>query len=321
MTDNALQPLSTSQLLDRTFSLYKDNFPVFAGIAALPPAMVALVQVLALPLGNDTTAAKDLSVAVIVVAAIIAIVFVIIYLLGLALANGATVFAVSRLHLGSSASIGESYKIVRPLLGRIINIVVSASIRSMGPALLAYLVFLLLIVGSSAGMRSLGGAGGAIFGLLFLAAFGLVIAGGIWSFRLYLSYSLAIPVCIVEKLRAKECLRRSKILTKGSLTRIFLVYLLFGIITFAFSLVLSIPNYLDVATHEGVQTLPFKIWSVVADFLSGTLAGPVATIAVALLYYDERVRKEAFDLQLMMESMRATGPSQPHPAPAPPSIS
>jgi len=38
------------------------------------------------------------------------------------------------------------------------------------------------------------------------------------------------------------------------------------------------------------------------------LAGPISTIAVALMYYDQRIRKEAFDLQWMMDSI---GPSQP----------
>jgi len=33
------------------------------------------------------------------------------------------------------------------------------------------------------------------------------------------------------------------------------------------------------------------------------LTGPLATIGIALIYYDERVRKEAFDLQLMMASL------------------
>jgi len=37
------------------------------------------------------------------------------------------------------------------------------------------------------------------------------------------------------------------------------------------------------------------------------LVGPLATIAFSLVYYDERVRKEAFDLQLMMATIDAPG--------------
>ncbi len=51
--------------------------------------------------------------------------------------------------------------------------------------------------------------------------------------------------------------------------------------------------------------LVWRVASLVATFLSSCLVGPLATIAFALVYYDERVRKEAFDLQLMMTTIDA----------------
>ena len=48
----------------------------------------------------------------------------------------------------------------------------------------------------------------------------------------------------------------------------------------------------------------------VAQFLASTLAGPIATVSIALLYYDERIRKEAFDLQYMMTAMEQPGQQQ-----------
>jgi len=49
----------------------------------------------------------------------------------------------------------------------------------------------------------------------------------------------------------------------------------------------------------------WRVASRVATFISGCLVGPLATMAFSLVYYDERVRKEAFDLQLMMETLDA----------------
>jgi hypothetical protein len=46
--------------------------------------------------------------------------------------------------------------------------------------------------------------------------------------------------------------------------------------------------------------------SLTATFISQCLVGPLATIAFSLVYYDERVRKEAFDLQLMMTTIDAS---------------
>jgi len=40
-------------------------------------------------------------------------------------------------------------------------------------------------------------------------------------------------------------------------------------------------------------------------FISTSLLGPLLTIAFTLIYYDQRVRKEGFDLQLMMSTLEA----------------
>jgi len=53
-----------------------------------------------------------------------------------------------------------------------------------------------------------------------------------------------------------------------------------------------------------------RVWSAlmeVGGFAAGILVTPVLTIATALFYYDLRVRKEAFDLQVMMKAAGGTG--------------
>jgi hypothetical protein len=44
--------------------------------------------------------------------------------------------------------------------------------------------------------------------------------------------------------------------------------------------------------------------------LVSAVIGPLATIAMTLIYYDERVRKEAFDLNYMMEMLDGPTPQQ-----------
>jgi hypothetical protein len=55
------------------------------------------------------------------------------------------------------------------------------------------------------------------------------------------------------------------------------------------------------ARLRGIRARPL----LVATFISQCLVGPLVTIAFSLVYYDERVRKEAFDLQLMMDTLDA----------------
>jgi len=43
----------------------------------------------------------------------------------------------------------------------------------------------------------------------------------------------------------------------------------------------------------------------VGNFIGSSLVTPVILIALVLFYYDLRVRKEAFDLQMMMQAIGA----------------
>jgi len=66
-----LRPMSTSELVDRTFTLYRKNFVLFVGIASLGPAAYLLFQVLLVsvvgmpgmrgPLGKATNAINNVN--------------------------------------------------------------------------------------------------------------------------------------------------------------------------------------------------------------------------------------------------------------------
>ena len=51
------------------------------------------------------------------------------------------------------------------------------------------------------------------------------------------------------------------------------------------------------------------------NFATRSFLGPIVTIALAVVYYDERVRKEAFDLEHMMQELDSL-PIEPTPAAA-----
>src|SRR5512136_2164055 len=117
-TDFTLRPLSLSQVLDRTFSLYRKNFVLFAGIGALPPALVMVGQLLLLVVGFAAGKVDSVkSVTGLVAAGLGSLGFFGLALVGYALAAGASVFAVSRVHLGYRTTIVEAYKLMLPRLG------------------------------------------------------------------------------------------------------------------------------------------------------------------------------------------------------------
>lgn len=104
---------------------------------------------------------------------------------------------------------------------------------------------------------------------------------------------------------------RSSDLTKGSRWRIFVIGFLIIVLSIGISMLLEWPigvaAGINIVASKGRQSLGagWKAASLVATFVSQCLVGPLATIALSLVYYDQRVRKEAFDLQLMMTTLDA----------------
>jgi hypothetical protein len=43
--------------------------------------------------------------------------------------------------------------------------------------------------------------------------------------------------------------------------------------------------------------------------IGSSITGPISLIVIVLLYYDARIRKEAFDLQFLMSSLDSPAPT------------
>jgi len=128
----------------------------------------------------------------------------------------------------------------------------------------------------------------------FLALVTMVVA----VLLVWVRYALAIQVCVVEDLGAAASVRRSKSLTQGSVVKIAVIYLMVLVIGMVVSFTLTYAaRYVSLPMHSARL---LGILNAVGGFVSGALTSPLATIAMSLVYYDERVRKEGFDLQLMM---------------------
>jgi hypothetical protein len=327
--DTALRPMSASQILDRTFHLYRSNFLVFAGIAAVGPALTVLggmiqLRIFGMPAipqpGTFDPAMLRALLGRTVVGGVISL---ILYTLGQALASGATVHAVSMLHLGKSTTIVESYRRIRSIFGRILGVMSTAFAIAWGPLMLVYVLLLGAAVALPLLTRGAGGASqgvAAVFAILaVLLTLGGLFVGLGWAIYASCRYALAIPACAVENLRLWPSLKRSWYLSSGNAGRIFGIFLLTGLMSSILTSVLQLPAFLSFNPFNpkpGALSMTYFFWAFLGEFLGRTLAGPIATIAPALIYYDARVRKEAFDLQLMMESMGQAPALQGMSAPA-----
>jgi hypothetical protein len=124
---------------------------------------------------------------------------------------------------------------------------------------------------------------------------------------------VCIPAALIENLGPRTSLERSFELTKDNAGRGFLIILLAFALAIAAGALFTMPFQVMLALPT-VKNNPemLRFWlalSQVGATIANVLVAPVLTIASAILYYDLRVRKEAFDLQIMMNPLGSVSPA------------
>ena len=293
MTDLDLRPLSLGEILDRTFSLYRRNFLLFIGIAALPHLLVLVLniaQTIVLPgLSGQSPAVKGQLYA----GGSLWLIGLIAQLLAYTLSQGGTVFGVSELYLGRQTGIRQSFAMMWGELANLFGVLVLNGALIFGPT---FVCFLAAIIGGAPSLVLLG------FTLLLFPGF-------YFACRLM----ACVPAALLENIGPRTSLERSFLLTKGKVFRAFVIYVLYLILIYAASSLLSWPFLFAIA---GAQKDPgmLRVWvslTQVGAFIAQVLVSPVLTIAAAVYYYDLRVRKEAFDLQFMLNPTGPVAPGTP----------
>jgi uncharacterized membrane protein len=150
-------------------------------------------------------------------------------------------------------------------------------------------------------------------------AFGLLIFPvGIYTSLMGLRYSLAIPASVVEEMKARAAIRRSIDLAKGAWGRIFLLVLLIGAVKTILVMITQFFIFVAAFKHPGQLPGPgIQALSQVIAFFTNTFLGPILAMGVTLFYYDQRVRKEGYDIEWMMQ---AAGLTPPEPSTEPPAV-
>jgi hypothetical protein len=269
MVDLDLRPLSLGEILDRTFSLYRRNFLLFAGITAIPQLLVLalrLTQTLftevpgrraGVPLEQFQSSG---AVGAILLGGLLGlIVFLVAYLF----AQGGTVYAVSELYLGRTTTIGAALGRMRGQLASLFGVVILNGLAVMG-------------------------------GLILLVIPGIYVACRLIT---------CVPAALLEDLGPRSSLERSFALTKDNAGRAFVIYLLYMVLVYAAAMLFTFPFYLMIGLTGRSHPESVRTWLVMAQvgtFFADVLVSPFLTIATSVFYYDLRVRKEAFDLQFLM---------------------
>jgi len=209
--------------------------------------------------------------------------------LGYLLVSGATVWIVSEAYLGRGTGSGDA---LRFAAGKMWPIFVSG----IATTIIVFLAFLpagfafwtaLMLFGAGGGPAFLGGI---VLGIA-LVALPIVVAAG---------YAVVVQAVVLESLpSAISSLSRSWSLTKGHRGKALLlwivVFALFFAVIFALGIVAGLSGTLG---GSGAATAATAAMSLLMMLLY-----PLTSCVFTLLYYDLRVRKEAFDLELLSKQI------------------
>lgn len=292
----ALRPLGIGEMLDVAIKLYRRRFGTLVRAVAVIVgpiyALLVIVQLSLIPTQDDIEAIEAVDPVTgmpefdwgIVWAFIAgALVFGLAYFLASQLATAASFRVVSAGYLGEDVEWRDS---LRFAVGRLRSLV--------------WLSFLLAV----------------FIGFGFL----LCIVPGVYLFG---AYAVAVPVLLLEDLRGRAAMKRSRALVTGRwwpvVAVIFLGMLLAQIVSSVLTGIFTIP--LGSADNEVASILG----NAVGSTLSAVVVTPFTAAVTTVVYFDLRVRKEGFDLELLAREV-GVAPTDgamffppPPPPPPPPS--
>ncbi|MEU9222764.1 glycerophosphoryl diester phosphodiesterase membrane domain-containing protein [Streptomyces massasporeus] len=301
-----LRPLGVGEILDGAVSTMRTYWRTVLGIsltvAVLTEVIVVLFQGLVLDdssteaLNDPSATLGELSRAMGDAMLNSSVVFV-ISLVGTVIATALLTTVTSRAVLGKSVTIGEAWRDARPQILKLFGLICVLLLITVGVVTVGALPGLLVTVAGSSG------AG------IALTVLG-IIGAGIVALWLAIRFSLASPALMLEKQGIKKAMSRSAKLVQGTWWRIFGIQLLATLIANVVASIIVIPFTLLAAAlsgdgltgwlNTGVGSLgwSFLIISGIGSVIGSMITFPITAGVTVLLYIDQRIRREALDLEL-----------------------
>ncbi|HKO98750.1 MAG TPA: hypothetical protein VJU86_17255 [Pyrinomonadaceae bacterium] len=310
-TDLHIVPLGAGDLIDRAVRLYRRHLFVLIKIAA-PPVFVSALGSVLLAVAWRKLFASDSGTDLafyLMLTVFGALVWTAGHLFSLIVMGGASRNLVEHLLWDEPVRVRATYAAVRSrfwgLLGASIVMMLwlglAISVALFGWYLVSTIVVLgAVLLGQWAPIWFsviVGGIG---------AAAGTVVA--LWLFFFMVGRAAYVPqVMLVEGKRVFPSINRSFALARGNVRRLMAMVLFIVFATYSALMVLIIPlswygylNGIDPAPWGAVQwPVWYAIGYSVMEPLSSILLAPVWMLGMSLLYVDERVRHEGYDIELL----------------------
>jgi hypothetical protein len=298
----ALRPLQLGDMYDAAFRIIRFNPKATVGSAVLVTAIAMLIPVvvtalLTYSLNLSLDEGSDLSgdeVAGLLGALGSLLLGNILQSLGLILVTGMVAHVTMAAAIGRKLSLGEAWAATAGKRLKLVGLVLMLAVMLMLLIGVFVVLWVVLIVGVDNAGTTL------LFMLLSIPAFVTVL----WWFWIRIYY-LPVPALMLEPVGIFGAIERGHALTKNAFWRVFGIALLTTIITGIAGSMLGVPvsMVLDAALSGGLDgqyaVLTVTLVNAVSSVVQAAFVAPFTAAVTSLQYVDQRIRKEAFDVELM----------------------
>lgn len=297
MSTAHLRPLSFGEILDSAFSLYRRHFATLVSAALIPiiPSMLLTSVLTRSALTARPADAADAFGAAMIPLAILG------FVVGLVMWAALTRM-VGEAWTGGEVSVADGYRrglrAFFPLLGSMILVYV----------ILAGVVFGVFLAGALvAGILAAIGMGIGNQTLTVVLMIPVVLLAMVAFFAAASTLFAVLPAIVIEKKGPAEAIMRSVRLSLGAIPRVTgIVVVTFLIIFLPLLFVAAVTGGFAAFTNPGAVPSAGSFWiQQVANSLASALTTPFMIASLVILYFERRVRTEAFDVQLAADQLAA----------------
>lgn len=271
-----LRPMGIGDILDETFRLYRENFTLFVATVAVlevPAQIINILITASAPSSNlqfqpGQTSLSSSQVSKAFASAAATGGGSIIVSLASTIIAAAMAVVISHCYLNRPVTTGDAYRATMNRLGSLLLTVIWAAIR-----------LILMAV--------------TIIGIPFAIYYGV-------------SWALMSQVVMLENRGGTDATRRSRELVRGFWWK---TLGLLVVVAILLAILVSIPGII-IGAIIGTTSQPFTARLLVGIFalLVSLLTTPIQVAATTLLFYDLKIRKEAFDLEAMVQQASFSAP-------------
>ena len=305
----SIAPLGAGDLIDRAVRLYRRHLFVLIRTAAPPVIIVAAGWILfSISIRRVFVTSRDSDLLLYVFLWLLSMVIMLGgYLFMLVVMGGATRTLVAHLLRNEPVTAKATYNAVRArfwgLLGASL-IVLAWIVASFTAAFVGWEIAAFIFILGSVATSSFGS--GWLSGLIMGVGIFIATVLALWVFFLVVGRVAYVPqVMLVEGKSVFEAVGRSFSLARGNVRRLMAMTLFTTFATYSALMILLIPlgwyGYLSGIDPWNSEQWP--AWYAIAYSVLGPLSSivltPVWMLGLSLLYVDERVRHEGYDIELM----------------------